>query len=188
MSTPSPATGCSSRIISATNCGGGVDASDLTLTHSRFIHNSAYKGGAFHVWVILRPSSNLLLVENSASLGAAIVQPRPTRPPAFTTPPSLAHPRLPARPSTWVRRRCLDLYNSIVNNYTNAIYLSGVGNPDGGLQPVFQQGPILSWGGAIISGGHSNTGSPPGFVNPAAGNYHLTVQPPMRSGPGTTTA
>jgi len=157
----------------ATNYGGGVDASDLTLTHARFIHNSAYKGGAFHVWEILRPSSNLLLVENSASLGAAIHAEANVTATLYNV--TIARPAQAAGPAVYLEANAtLNLYNSIVNNYTNAIWLnSATLNEDYNLFYNNTYDIVESGTYTVNSGGHTTGTLPPGFVNPAAGNYHL---------------
>lgn len=91
---------------------------------------------------------------------------------------TIAQPTQDSGPAAYIEANAvLNLYNSIVNNYTNAIYLSGSGSTLNEDYNLFYNNvyDIVGGPGSIFNpGGHSTGTQPPGFVDPAAGDYHLT--------------
>ena len=155
------------------NNGGGLEANSIVLTHTRFINNYASgSGGGAYVSTDFN-GSNLLFAENSALFGAAVY----LRSGAITTlyNATIARPTQAAGPAAELEANAtLNLYNSIVNNYTNAIKLNSATLTEdynlfyNNTTDVAQSGICT-----VNSGGHTTGKLPPGFIDPAAGNYHL---------------
>ena len=132
---------------SVVNAGGAVAANQATLTHTRFIHNTANNGGA--IWDYSTFSGSNLLFERNVAYGNGAIMFMKANATASLYNATIAQPTQGAGPAIYLEAGAvLDLYNSIVNNYTNAIYLSGVGstlNEDYNLF-FLTMGPILSRG------------------------------------------
>lgn len=160
---------------SVINEGGGVAAVHTTLTHTRFIHNSAQNGGAIRDYNTFS-SSNLLFERNVAYGNGAIMFMRANATASLYN-ATIVQPTQGSGPAIYLEAGAvLNLYNSIVNNYTNAIYLSGSGstlNEDYNLFYNNGYDVVVGPGSIVNSGGHSTGTQPPGFVDPAAGDYHL---------------
>ncbi len=162
---------------SVVNSGGALDVSDIvSLTHARFSDNLAgYKGGA----IIINGSfngSNLLFSHNRASYSAGVLYVSSAASASLYN-ITIAQPSQSTGPAVYLDIGAqLHLYNSIVNNYTNAILLAGSGSTLSEDYNLFYgNGVDLSLGdGAIYNpGGHSTGFIPPRFRNPGVGDYHL---------------
>lgn len=156
-----------------TNFGGAVAASDITLAHSRFIHNSAQKGGAVYVYSILRPSSNLLFAENNAwNSGAAVYLKSGST--ATLSNATIARSAQVDCPAIHLETgSTLTLRNSIVNNHIDAIYVDHAGLTEDYNFYFNNTSDFFFINATFNPGGHSIRTPPLGFVDPVAGNYHL---------------
>lgn len=155
------------------NYGGGVSAAECELAHTRFIGNiSNVGGGAVDINSNLH-GSNLLFTGNSGPNGAAVHLKANATATIYNA--TIAQPAQGAGPAVYLEANTtLNLYNSIVNNYTNAISLnSATLNEDYNLFYNNTVDLLVSGTYTVNSGGHSTGLTPPGFANPAAGNYHL---------------
>ncbi len=161
---------------SVVNKGGAVDAATAALTHSRFIDNYAgYTGGALSI-IGAYSGSNLLFIHNRAYYSGTVVYLAPFAAGSLYN-ITIAQPTAATGPAVYIDRNAqLNLYNSIVNNYTNAIRLAGTGSKFSEDYNLFYGNTvdvILGSGSIYNPGGHTTGAIPPGFANPAAGNYHL---------------
>jgi hypothetical protein len=158
------------------NNGGAVDAIDVTITHSRFINNTAgFRGGAMRLFGTFNGSNLLFAGNHASSTGAVLYLSSPATGTLYNI--TIAQPAQGTGPAVYLEPGAvMDLYNSIVNNYTNAIQLSGAGSTlteDYNLFYGNSLDVILGSGSVYNPGSPSYKIFPPGFVNPAAGNYHL---------------
>ncbi len=172
---------------SVVNDGGAVDASNVTLTHARFIHNTAGHGGGAVSNSGAFNGSNLLFDRNQASQNYGdVLYLESGSATATLYNITIAQPTQGTGPAVYLDPGAvMNLYNSIVNNYTNAIHLSGTGSKLTEDYNLFYGNTldiILLAGSIYNPGGHSFSTFPPGFVNPAAGDYHLTYTSKAKGG------
>lgn len=157
------------------NNGGGVAATQIMLYHSRFIHNVAMNGGAIYSYGDFA-GSNLLFARNAAwTNGAAVYLKSSATSTLFNL--TIAQPTQGTGIAIYVEPNAvLSLYDSIANNYTNAVYLGGTGatlNEDYNLFYHNVIDIVMAPGGIYNPGGHSGNQNPPGFIAPLTDNYHL---------------
>jgi hypothetical protein len=169
------------------NDGGAVDASDVTLTHTRFLHNTAGHGGGAVKNSGAFNGSNLLFDRNQASQNyGAVLYLKSGFATATLYNITIAQPAQGPRPAVYLDPGAvMELYNSIVNNYTNAIQLSGTGSKlteDYNLFYGNTLNVILGSGSIYNPGSHTYVTFPPGFVNLTAGDYHLTYTSKAKGG------
>jgi predicted outer membrane repeat protein len=160
------------------NEGGAVDAIDVTVTHSRFIHNTATHGGGAIKHSGTFNGSNLLFARNQASQNGAVLYLERSYAAATLYNITIAQPTQGTGPAVYLDPGAvMNLYNSIVTNYTNAIDLSGTGSKLTEDYNLFYNNlldVVLHSGSIYNPGSHTYKIFPPDFVNPTAGDYHLT--------------
>jgi hypothetical protein len=158
----------------AVNKGGAMQAQDITLSGTRFISNtSGAPGGS--LWVVNRLDAvNTLFAGNQAGWGAAVLQLDGSQ---YTLRHvTIAHPSLGDGPAIQLASGTANITDTIIASYTIGIsQTGGLLNTDYDL--FFTATPTQTAGGTLNWGLH-NLKVNPRFVNPAAGDYHLSVGSP----------
>ncbi len=150
--------------------GGGLEASLIVLTRSRFINNTASdSGGGVYANADFN-GSNLLFAGNDSASGAALYV---KAGPAVLYHATIARPTQGTGSGIFIQSRStLELKNSLICDYAEGIYVDGTLTEDYNLFYDNAKDTNISITGTHNQGLHNYLGNPL-FINPAGGDYHL---------------
>lgn len=158
-------------------CRGFAPNAEASISRARFVGNTAYEGGGVFIRNTNATLSNLLFTGNRASApngpGSSLYL-YSNRSGGRT---DLAHLTIAdtvpvGGTALWIRAGTISIFDSIIANHAWGI--TNGSNTVSEDYNLFNGNTINMTGLPVTSGGHSKI-APPGFVDPASGDYHITA-------------
>jgi uncharacterized repeat protein (TIGR01451 family) len=150
----------------------------ITLDGTRFIGNSAAGvGGGLAISQTRRFNGrivNALLARNQAGGDGEALYLKLRRPVDLIH-TTIVSPTLADGAAVYVVTGTVNITNSLIASYTTDVHVEP-GTTVNEDHNLFSDGLNVTGGGTLNSGGNSLTSGNPGFANPAADDYHLTIR------------